>query len=73
MDEYIIEEVKPYDLSPKQVARAEAAIPQAEQDLKETRINMRVRTTIMDVMRQAATLYRMPYQAYSGRRHSARR
>jgi uncharacterized protein (DUF1778 family) len=59
-----IEGPQPFAMSAEDDAKAVAMIEQAERDLAEQRVNMRLGRPQLDVIKRAAAVYGVPYQTY---------
>jgi len=64
MSKRVIEGPTPYEMSSEQDEQAAAMIEQAENDLREMRVNIRWRQAQIDLIREAAERLGMPYQTY---------
>ena len=64
MSNRVIEGPTPYQMTSEQDEQAMGMIEQAENDLREIRVNMRWRQAQIDLIREAAGRLRMPYQVH---------
>lgn len=64
MGKRVIDGPATFEMSPDADDRARAAIEQADRDTEEMRVNMRWGRAHLEVVKQAAGFFGMPYQTY---------
>lgn len=64
MDEIVIEDAEPFDLTPEQEAEVERQLALAEAEEQEVRVNFRWRKSALDTVKLAAEAMGLGYQTY---------